>query len=49
MVGAKELQSLATCAEEKSFYGDDVATFEQFLAACERLRRMLVAHEMTRS
>jgi CheY-like chemotaxis protein/HPt (histidine-containing phosphotransfer) domain-containing protein len=45
MVGAAELQSLATSMEERGL-GDAnyVATLDEFMVACERLRRILVAH-----
>jgi CheY-like chemotaxis protein/HPt (histidine-containing phosphotransfer) domain-containing protein len=45
MVGAAELQSLATSMEERGL-GDanHVATLDEFMLACERLRRILVAH-----
>jgi CheY-like chemotaxis protein len=45
MVGATELQRLATCMEERGL-GDanHVASLDEFLLACERLRRILVAH-----
>jgi CheY-like chemotaxis protein len=45
MVGAAELQSLATSMEERGL-GDanHVASFDEFMLACERLRRILVAH-----
>jgi CheY-like chemotaxis protein len=45
MVGAIELQRLATSMEELGLCDDDVATLEEFVAASERLRRILVAHE----
>ena len=45
MVGAVELQRLATSMEERGLCGDDVATLEEFLRASERLRRILVARE----
>jgi len=45
MVGAAELQRLATSMEEQGL-GDanHVASLDEFMLACERLRRILVAH-----
>jgi CheY-like chemotaxis protein len=43
MVGAVELQRLATSMEERGLRDDDVATLEEFVVASERLRRILVA------
>jgi CheY-like chemotaxis protein/HPt (histidine-containing phosphotransfer) domain-containing protein len=45
MVGAAELQNLATSMEERGL-GDanHVATLDEFMLACERLRRILIAH-----
>ncbi|MBB5318915.1 response regulator [Tunturibacter empetritectus] len=45
MVGALELQRLATSMEERGLCDDDVATLDEFMVACERLRRILVARE----
>ena len=45
MVGAIELQRLATSMEERGLRDDDVATLNEFMVACERLRRILVARE----
>jgi CheY-like chemotaxis protein len=45
MVGAVELQRLATSMEERGLCDDDVATLDEFMVACERLRRILVARE----
>jgi HPt (histidine-containing phosphotransfer) domain-containing protein len=45
MVGALELQRLATSMEERGLCDDDVATLNEFIVACERLRRILVARE----
>jgi CheY-like chemotaxis protein len=45
MVGAFELQRLATSMEERGLCDDDVATLDEFMVACERLRRILVARE----
>jgi CheY-like chemotaxis protein len=45
MVGALELQRLATSMEERGLCDDDVATLDEFIVACERLRRILVARE----
>jgi CheY-like chemotaxis protein len=44
MVGAIELQSLATSMEERGLCDDDIASLDEFILACERLRRILVAH-----
>jgi CheY-like chemotaxis protein len=47
MVGATELQKLATSMEEQGFDATNhVATHEEFILAVERLRRILVAHEI---
>jgi HPt (histidine-containing phosphotransfer) domain-containing protein len=47
MVGAKELQKLATSMEEQGIDATNhVATHEEFVLAVERLRRILVAHEI---
>jgi CheY-like chemotaxis protein len=45
MVGAAELQTLATSMEERGL-GDanHVASLDEFMLACERLRRILIAH-----
>ncbi|WP_158943487.1 response regulator [Granulicella sp. S190] len=43
MVGAVELQSLATSMEERGLCDDDVATLDEFMVAWERLRRILIA------
>jgi len=43
MVGAVELQRLATSMEERGLRDDDVATLKEFMVASERLRRILVA------
>ena len=44
MVGALELQTLATSMEERGLSDDHVASLDEFAMACERLRGMLVAH-----
>jgi CheY-like chemotaxis protein len=44
MVGALELQRLATSMEERGLSDDHVASLNEFVLACERLRGMLVAH-----
>jgi CheY-like chemotaxis protein len=49
MVGALELQTLATSMEQHGLRDDHVASLEEFLVACERLRRMLIAHESIHS
>jgi CheY-like chemotaxis protein len=47
MVGARELQTLATSMERHGFSNDDhVASFQQFMLAHRRLRGMLVAREV---
>jgi CheY-like chemotaxis protein len=47
MVGATELQKLATSMEEQGFDATNhVATHEEFIQAVERLRRILVGHEI---
>jgi HPt (histidine-containing phosphotransfer) domain-containing protein len=45
MVGALELQRLATSMEERGL-GDanHVASLDEFMLACERVRRILIAH-----
>jgi HPt (histidine-containing phosphotransfer) domain-containing protein len=49
MVGATELQTLATSMESLGLSDDHVASLKEFMVACERLRRMLVAHELTQN
>jgi HPt (histidine-containing phosphotransfer) domain-containing protein len=45
MVGATELQTLAMSMEEKGLgNANHVATLDEFVVACERLRRILIAH-----
>jgi CheY-like chemotaxis protein len=46
MVGALELQTLATSMEERGLSDDHVASLKQFVVACERLRGMLIAREI---
>jgi CheY-like chemotaxis protein len=47
MVGAVELQTLASQMEEQGMIGTNhIATLNDFMLACERLRRILVAHEI---
>lgn len=46
MVGALELQTLATSMEEHGLSDDHVASLQEFLVACERLRGMLIAREI---
>jgi CheY-like chemotaxis protein len=46
MVGATELQTLATSMEERGLSDDHVASFKEFIVACERLRGMLIAREI---
>lgn len=44
MVGARELQTLATSMEERGLSdANHIATLDDFMMACERLRRILVA------
>jgi len=46
MVGAVELQTLATSMEERGLsHANHVASLDEFILACERLRRILVARE----
>lgn len=49
MVGAIELQTLATSMEERGLCDDHIASLDEFILACERLRRILVAHEINRN
>jgi CheY-like chemotaxis protein/HPt (histidine-containing phosphotransfer) domain-containing protein len=49
MVGALELQVLATSMERDGLSDDHVASLDEFLVACTRLRRMLVAHKITQN
>jgi CheY-like chemotaxis protein len=46
MVGALELQTLATFMEERGLSDDHVASLKEFVVACERLRGMLIAREI---
>jgi CheY-like chemotaxis protein len=46
MVGAIELQTLATSMERHGLSDDHVASLKEFMVACERLRGMLVAREI---
>jgi CheY-like chemotaxis protein len=46
MVGALELQTLATSMEERGLSDDHVASLKEFIVACERLRGMLIAREI---
>jgi CheY-like chemotaxis protein len=46
MVGAIELQTLATSMERQGLSDDHVASLKEFMVACERLRGMLVAREI---
>jgi DNA-binding response OmpR family regulator len=45
MVGATELQSLATSMEERGLRDDHIASLDELLLACERLRRILVGQQ----
>jgi len=49
MVGAIELQTIATSMERDGLSDDHVASLDEFLVACTRLRRMLVAHKITQN
>jgi CheY-like chemotaxis protein len=49
MVGALELQTLATSMELHGLRDDHVASLEEFLVACERLRSMLIAHDISQN
>jgi CheY-like chemotaxis protein/HPt (histidine-containing phosphotransfer) domain-containing protein len=44
MVGATELQTLATSIEKRGLCGDHVASLDELLRACKRLRRILIAY-----
>jgi CheY-like chemotaxis protein len=44
MVGALQLQTLATSMETEGLSDDHVVSLNEFVVACERLRRMLVAN-----
>ena len=44
MIGALELQSLAAYVEEEGTGANHVASLHEMMLACERLRRILVAH-----
>jgi CheY-like chemotaxis protein/HPt (histidine-containing phosphotransfer) domain-containing protein len=46
MVGALELQTLATSMEKRGLSDDHVASLQEFIVACERLRGMLIAREI---
>jgi CheY-like chemotaxis protein len=46
MVGALELQTLATSMEERGLSDDHVASLNEFIVACERLQGMLIAREI---
>jgi HPt (histidine-containing phosphotransfer) domain-containing protein len=46
MVGAHELQTLATSMEKHGLSDDHVASLNELMVACERLRGMLVAREI---
>jgi hypothetical protein len=46
MVGAVELQNLATSMEKQGLsVTNHVVTLDEFMLGCDRLRRILVAHE----
>lgn len=49
MVGATELQTLATSMEKRGLSDDHVASLDEFILACERLRRILDANEITQN
>lgn len=46
MVGALEMQTLATSMEKHGLSDDHVASLREILVACERLRGMLIAREI---
>ena len=46
MVGALELQTLATSMEKQGLSDDHVASLKEFVVACQRLRGMLIAREI---
>lgn len=45
MVGALEMQTLATTMENNGIPANYVATLDEFLLACDRLQRMLIARK----
>jgi CheY-like chemotaxis protein len=45
LVGAIELQTIAASGETDGIVANHVATLDEFLVACERLERMLVANQ----
>ncbi len=46
MVGALQLQNIATSMEKQGLcVTNHVATLDEFMLSCERLRRILIAHE----
>jgi len=45
MVGAVELQTIASTMEDRGITADYVATLDEFLVACDRVERMLLAHK----
>jgi CheY-like chemotaxis protein len=45
MVGAVELQTIATTMEDRGIPANYVATLDEFLIACDRVERMLLAHK----
>jgi HPt (histidine-containing phosphotransfer) domain-containing protein len=45
LVGAVELQTIATSEENTGIHANHVATLDEFLNASERLQRMLIAHQ----
>lgn len=45
MVGANELQTIATAMETQGLAANHVASLDEFLLGCERLRRILVGRE----
>jgi CheY-like chemotaxis protein len=46
VVGADELQTLAASMETRGLCGDHVVSLDEFVQACGRLKRMLIAHEI---
>jgi CheY-like chemotaxis protein len=46
MVGVVELQTLASTMEDQGIPANYVATLDEFLMACNRVERMLIAHDI---
>lgn len=45
MVGAVELQTIASTMEDRGIPANYLATLDEFLIACDRVERMLLAHK----